>query len=130
MIENIEVSYWQKLLMAAGAFSLFIAICAGSFGAHYLKGSLSEKSLETFEIGIKYQFYQSISIMVIALSMSIFPSSFIKISGILMLLGVIVFSGSLYMLTFTGIKLWGAVTPIGGVTFLIAWMLFIIGIFM
>jgi len=130
MIENIEVSSWQKLLMASGAISLFIAVCCGSFGAHYLKDILSARALETFETGVKYQFYQSLSLMTIALSLSVFPSTIIKFSGILMLLGIFIFSGSLYMLTFTGIKLWGAVTPVGGVTFLIAWLMYIIGIFM
>lgn len=127
-IENMLILNQQKIFLSVGGILAFIAVAAGAFGAHMLKEKLSPSSLNIFEIGVKYQFYHALGLMVIGLTYAMFPSLSLKLAGYLLILGVIVFSGSLYMLALTDVKLWGAVTPIGGIFLLLSWTAFVIAV--
>lgn len=124
----IETLTSQKWMLCLGALSACIAVIIGSFGSHYFKGKLDDYSLQVYEIGVKYQFYHSLAILVIALTSLFFTGFLVKFSAWLMMVGVIIFSGSLYTLAITGVKSWGAITPIGGLFFIISWLAYIIGV--
>ncbi len=117
----------MKLFIIIGAINAFLAVALGAFGAHGLEGKVEPKYLETWETGVKYQMYHALGLIAIGIiSGNVSPSSLLNWSGWLMLIGIILFSGSLYVLTLSGIKVLGAVTPFGGIAFLISWILLIV----
>jgi uncharacterized membrane protein YgdD (TMEM256/DUF423 family) len=114
----------QKLiLLAASAFGA-VSVIIGAFGAHALRAMLeSQGRLETFETAVKYQFYHTLALLVIGLLMYKISDKFLGYAGYSMIGGVIIFSGSLYILCLTGIRWLGAITPIGGVLMIVGWAL-------
>jgi uncharacterized membrane protein YgdD (TMEM256/DUF423 family) len=104
-----------------GAASMFIAVAAGAFGAHGLKHLLSADMLAVYHTAVDYQMYHSLGLILVGLLLSSNDSTGIRRSGWLMLAGIIIFSGSLYLLSLTDILWLGAITPIGGLCFLAAW---------
>ena len=121
----------MPFFIIAGAINAFLAVTFGAFGAHALKEKLSEKYLAIWETAVQYQMYHAIGLIIIGILMS--PSivgqvSQLSWSGYLMLAGIVLFSGSLYVLSLSGIGVLGAITPIGGVAFLIAWVLVIVAV--
>ena len=119
----------MPFFIIAGAVNAFIAVAFGAFGAHALKEKLSEKYLAIWETAVQYQMYHAIGLIVIGILMSsniIGNVSQLSWAGNLMLAGIVIFSGSLYVLSLSGIGILGAITPIGGVLFLTAWVLVII----
>lgn len=107
-----------------GALSGFLSVVLGAFAAHGLKQSLTEKALLTFQTGVEYQMYHSLALLLLGVLMIQWPEqSLLKWSSLLMILGTILFSGSLYILSLSGISRVGIVTPFGGLMFLAAWML-------
>lgn len=101
-----------------------LSVAIGAFGAHGLKKILEETGkLETFETAVKYQFYHVFGIIIIGLILKHYQDSLLTWAGFLMLGGIVIFSGSLYILSLSGVKWWGAVTPIGGVLFVVAWVM-------
>jgi len=114
----------QKLiLLAASAFGA-VSVIIGAFGAHALRATLeSQGRLETFETAVKYQFYHTLALLVIGLLMYKISDKFLGYAGYSMIGGVIIFSGSLYILCLTGIRWLGAITPIGGVLMIVGWAL-------
>ncbi len=114
----------QKLFLIIGSITMALAVGLGAFGAHGLKEILTDEMLDIFETGVKYHFYHAIGLLVIALVAQLIPnSSLLQWSGWLMLAGIIIFSGSLYVLSISGIRWMGAITPIGGLCFILAWIL-------
>ena len=113
----------QSNLSCCGAVLGFLAVLAGAFGAHFLKARLGEGLLATFEVGVRYQMYHALVLLVLPLFKGRAEERGLLRSGWSFLLGVCLFSGSLYLLAFTGITAFGAVTPIGGVLLLIGWVL-------
>ncbi|MBI4851665.1 MAG: DUF423 domain-containing protein [Acidobacteria bacterium] len=111
----------ERVFFALGAISAFIAVAAGAFGAHGLKSRLSSEMLSIFEVGVRYQMYHSFALIAVAWAYSRSPSGLVITSGWLFILGIILFSGSLYALSLTGVKILGAITPFGGLAFLAAW---------
>ena len=107
-----------------GAIGAFLAVGFGAFGAHALKDSLSPYSLGIFHTAVDYQMWHAIGLILIGIVHQQKPTHLLRKAGWFMLSGILIFSGSLYALSFTGIKLLGAITPIGGTCFLIAWLLF------
>ena len=100
-----------------------ISVVFGAFASHALKDRLSDKSLAIWETGTKYQMYHALALMLVAILLSRFPNSTLLIvAGYAFIGGVFIFSGSLYALTLTGIKWLGAITPIGGLAFIIGWL--------
>ena len=98
------------------------AVAIGAFGAHALKPTLMAAGREdTFELAVRYQFYHALALLIVGVLAKDIQSKRLGASAIFFLIGIFVFSGSLYVLSLTGITWLGAVTPIGGICFLIGW---------
>ncbi|AIM16465.1 MULTISPECIES: DUF423 domain-containing protein [Neobacillus] len=118
----------MKTFIIIGAVNAFLAVALGAFGAHGLKDRLEPYYLDIWKTGVQYQMFHAAGLLVIALLLGkAATSSLFTWSGWLMLIGIIFFSGSLYLLSITKIGPLGAITPIGGVCFLAAWVLMMIG---
>lgn len=111
-----------------GAIVMAIAVVLGALGAHTLKGMLSQEMLVVYHTGLEYQFYHAFGLFCVAFVASFSDSKWVKVSGYTMIFGTVIFSGSLYILALTGIKLFGAATPIGGTAFIVAWVLLALSI--
>ncbi|OWY27131.1 DUF423 domain-containing protein [Herbaspirillum robiniae] len=112
-----------RTLVIVGALNMFIAVCCGAFGAHGLKKMLSDEMLVIWHTAVTYQVMHALGMIAVALLMPKFGGAALNWSGNLMLAGIVIFSGSLYLLALTGTRVLGAITPIGGVAFLAAWLL-------
>jgi len=119
----------QQIFLAFGALFGFIGVATGAFGAHLLRSRLSIEFLNTFEVGVRYQLYHAFALIGVALLMHLFPSSWFLTAGWLFMIGTLIFSGSLYILVLTGVKSWGAVTPVGGLLLLAGWFSLFLGSF-
>ena len=118
-----------KTFLILGAFNTFLCIALGAFGAHGLKRLLSADMIAVYHTGVQYHFYHAFGIIVIGFLLLRFPKSrLLPFSGWLMMIGIILFSFSLYALSLTGTRGLGMITPFGGVSFLSAWGLFIYAI--
>ena len=111
----------DRLFFLIGAVSAFVGVAAGAFGAHALKDRLSADMLATFEVGVRYQMYHAFALIAAAWAQARWPGALATASGWLFVAGTIVFSGSLYLLSLTGQRWLGAVTPVGGLAFLAGW---------
>ncbi|MDR7245341.1 DUF423 domain-containing protein [Priestia megaterium] len=117
----------MKLFLIIGAINAMLAVALGAFGAHGLEGKISEKYLEVWKTGVQYQMFHAMGLFVIAFLLSKFPqSSLLTASGWIMFAGIVLFSGSLYVLSTSGIKVLGAITPLGGVAFIVAWIFIVV----
>ena len=105
-----------------GAVLAFLAVAAGAFGAHALSSRLGPEPLQTWETGARYGFYHAIAVLVIALAMHRWPGSLWTKAGWLFVAGTLLFSGSLFALSLTGIRWLGAITPLGGLCLLLGWI--------
>jgi len=103
------------------AASGFLAVAFGAFGAHGLRERLTPDLLAIFEVGVRYQMYHALALFGVALALERWPAPALHVAGWSFIAGTLVFSGSLYILTLTGQRWLGAITPIGGVAFLIGW---------
>ncbi len=114
----------KKIIQTAAIFGA-IAVGIGAFGAHGLKDILAETGrAETFETAVKYHFYHSLSLFMIGILALVKPTwNKLNTAALLIVLGILIFSGSLYILSLTGITWLGAVTPLGGVAFIAGWIL-------
>ena len=110
-----------RRLLCAGATIAGLGVAAGAFGAHGLREQLSLASLETFRTGAGYQLLHGVAIVAIAGAMSHFNRRRMRIAGWLLVIGVVLFSGSLYLLSLSGIRAFGLVTPVGGGVLLLGW---------
>lgn len=118
-----------KTFLILGALNIFFCIALGAFGAHGLKHILSADMLVVYHTGVQYHFYHAFGILISGLLLLHFPNSrFIAVAAWLMMIGIILFSFSLYALSLTGTRTLGMITPFGGVSFLIAWVLLAFGI--
>ena len=118
-----------KLFLILGSALGALSVAIGAFGAHALKHVLETNNrLETFETGVKYQFYHSLALILLGILMQKFDHRLFNYSGYGFFIGILIFSGSLYILSLTGITKWGAITPIGGVTLIFGWVALLIGI--
>lgn len=118
-----------KLFLILGAVNAFLSVGLGAFGAHGLKARLTSDLLAVYKTGVEYHFYHALGLLAVGLVAAQFPqSALVRGSGWAMLAGIVVFSGSLYILSITGIRWLGAITPIGGVAFLVAWALLAVGV--
>ena len=118
-----------KTFLSLGAINAFLCVALGAFGAHGLKNSLSADMLVVFHTAVQYHFYHALALMMIGLILLHFTKSrLITLSGWLMLLGIVLFCGSLYILSLTGVRGLGMVAPFGGLSLLSAWALLATGI--
>lgn len=112
----------SKLVIMLAGINGFLAVSLGAFAAHGLRERLSPELLNTFQTGVQYHMYHALALFGIGVLMVNFPATnLLRISAYLMLAGIVLFSGSLYLLSVTGVRWLGAITPLGGVCFLIAW---------
>ena len=112
----------ERFFFLLGALLAGLGVAAGAFGAHALKNRLSAEMLVTFEVAVRYQMYHAFGLIAVAWAMTRWSSSLTTISGWCFFIGTILFSGSLYLLTLSGVRWLGAITPLGGVAFLIGWV--------
>lgn len=110
-----------RIFFFLGALSAFIGVAAGAFGAHGLKGHIGAELLAVFETGVRYQMYHAFALIAAAWAHMKRPSAIVAASGWLFAIGTILFSGSLYVLSLSGVRWLGAITPLGGLAFLAGW---------
>ena len=112
-----------QLFLTIAALFGGLAVAGGAFASHALRDKLSDRALEIFEVGIRYQMYHALALILVALLLSRAEAGQLPltIAGYAFIAGVLIFSGSLYALSFSGIKWLGAITPLGGAAFLIGW---------
>jgi uncharacterized membrane protein YgdD (TMEM256/DUF423 family) len=115
----------DRFFFLSGAVAAFIAVALGAFGAHSLKTKLSADMLNIFEIGVRYQMYHALGLIAVAWATTRWPDANLNAAGWAFIVGIVVFSGSLYFLSATDIRWLGAITPIGGLAFLIGWAILI-----
>lgn len=111
----------DRTWLVAGSLLAFLAVAAGAFGTHSLRGQLTEEALGWFETGARYQMYHALALLALAALAPRFDAG--PWTGWLFVAGVVIFCGSLYLLAFTGVRWLGAITPIGGACFLAGWAL-------
>ena len=111
----------DRTFFALGSLLAGIAVAAGAFGAHALRARLSPADLTTFETGARYQMYHALALLAVAWAVQQWPGPLPRAAGWLFVAGIVVFSGSLYALVLTGQRWLGAVTPLGGVAFIVGW---------
>jgi uncharacterized membrane protein YgdD (TMEM256/DUF423 family) len=114
-----------KTFLLLGCLNAFLSVALGAFGAHALKTKLTAMdTLTVYQTGVQYHMIHAIALILIALlSDKLGSHSLVTVSGWSLLIGIILFSGSLYVLSISGIKILGAITPLGGVAFLLGWIL-------
>jgi uncharacterized membrane protein YgdD (TMEM256/DUF423 family) len=112
----------DRFFATLGSVSALIAVAAGAFGAHALRARLAPDLLAVFETGARYQMYHALGLLGVAWIASRAPSPLAAWAGWLFLLGTVLFSGSLYALALSGIRIFGAITPLGGLAFMAGWV--------
>jgi len=112
-----------RIFLGIAAIFGGLSVAAGAFASHALKEKLSERAIEIFETGARYQMYHALALLMVALLLSRAEAaqSTLAAAGVAFIVGVVIFSGSLYTLSFTNIKWLGAITPLGGLAFIIGW---------
>lgn len=113
----------ERTFFRIGALSAGIAVAAGAFGAHALRNRLPPDLLQVFETAARYQMYHALALLAVAWAVSRADTSVVRRSGWLFVAGTLFFSGSLYLLALTGIRWFGALTPIGGAAWIAGWAL-------
>ena len=112
----------DRLFVALGAASAFVAVGAGAFGAHALRARLAPDMLAVFETAAHYQMYHALALISVAWVAARWPGGIAPWAGWLFVAGTLLFSGSLYLMALTGMRWLGAVTPLGGLAFLAGWL--------
>ncbi len=105
-----------------GALLAFLAVGAGAFGDHALRGRLTPDLLDVFETAARYQMYHALALLAVAWVGDRWPGAASQAAGWLFVAGIVLFCGSLYLLSLTGVRWLGAVTPLGGLAFLAGWL--------
>lgn len=117
-----------KTFIITGSLLSGLAVAVGAFGAHALKTILASTGrLETFETGVKYHFYHALGLILVGLLMTRFEHKFLAYSGYSFVLGIILFSGSLYLLSTLNMPKLGMITPLGGIAFILGWIFMALG---
>jgi len=112
---------FDRLFLVLGSLFGFLAVALGAFAAHALKARLGADLSATFEVGVRYQMYHALALLAVGLAHRSSPNPLLAASGWLFVVGIVVFSGSLYVLGLSGIRWFGAITPFGGIAFLAGW---------
>jgi uncharacterized membrane protein YgdD (TMEM256/DUF423 family) len=121
----------DRLFITLGALSGFLAVAAGAFGAHALRDRLTAAMLDVFQTGVTYQMYHALALVGVGILLARFSidgSVWLTAAGWLFVGGSVLFSGSLYALSLSGATWLGAITPLGGIAFLVGWLAVAIGI--
>lgn len=116
-------------LVSAGAILAFFGVALGAFGAHALKAKLAADMLAVYQTGVQYHLWHALGVVLIGVLAQLLPASkWIPVAGWTMVAGIVIFSGSLYALSISGVRVLGAITPIGGVALLAAWLMLMYGV--
>ncbi len=110
-------------VIAIGCIFAMLAVALGAFGAHGLKNVLDANTMQVYQTSVQYHMYHALGLIGIGILMHVTSASLLPLAATLMLVGILLFSGSLYILSMTGMRWLGMVTPFGGVCFLVAWAL-------
>ncbi|MGS2721598.1 DUF423 domain-containing protein [Paraglaciecola aestuariivivens] len=116
----------MKVLLGIAAASAMISVILGAFAAHGLKGRITDTLLQAFQTGVQYQMYHSLALILLVILYRLMPHVLVIYSAGFMLAGILLFSGSLYVLALTQIKWFGPITPIGGLCLIIGWALLVL----
>lgn len=111
----------MRFWLAAGAINGFLGVALGAFAAHGLKQKLEPRLFDIWEVGVRYQMYHALALLAVALLKARLGGGLMDYAGYAFLIGILLFSGSLYALALTNIRALGAITPFGGLSFLIGW---------
>lgn len=111
----------DRLFFTLGSLLAFLGVALGAFGAHALKSRVGADLLATFEVGVRYQMYHALALLAVAGAATRWPGPLVTASGWLFVVGIVIFSGSLYVLSLSGIRWLGAITPLGGLALLAGW---------
>ena len=114
--------------LSIGAISGALAVMIGAFGAHGLEDKLSEKMLTVYHTGVEYHFYHTFALLIVGILAAKITSRKLQAAGWCFTSGILIFSGSLYALSISGITVLGAITPIGGLLFIVGWVLLAISV--
>jgi uncharacterized membrane protein YgdD (TMEM256/DUF423 family) len=120
----------MKLFLILGAVNAMLAVILGAFGAHALEAKLTERNmLHVYQTGVQYQMYHALALIAVGVLLGKWPAStLLNGAGWSFFIGIILFSGSLYALSNTGMKFFGPITPLGGLAFIVGWILLIISV--
>ena len=119
----------MKLFIILGSLNAFVGVALGAFGAHGLKTKVAPEMLTVWETAVQYHLVHALGLILVGILCQLMPAaSLVRPAGWLLLAGIILFSGSLYALVLTGTKPLGIITPIGGVAFLVGWLLLALGV--
>lgn len=111
----------ERTFFGLGSVLALLGVAAGAFGTHGLRGTISAQDLATFETAVRYQLIHALALLATAWAATRWPGASVQAAGWLFVVGTVVFSGSLYVLVLAGQRWMGAVTPLGGVCFLLGW---------
>ena len=123
-----KTKHMPRFFLTAGALCAGLAVMLGAFGAHALQSLVTEARLQTFETAVRYQIYHSLGLLLIGVLLEKQVQKPLCNAGYLMLAGIVIFSGSLYLLVLTDTAWLGAITPIGGVCFISGWLLLAVSV--
>jgi uncharacterized membrane protein YgdD (TMEM256/DUF423 family) len=107
---------------ATGAVAAALGVALGAFGAHGLRAHVSADALAIFETGVRYQLIHALALLAVGWAATRWPGPLVAAAGWLLLAGIVLFSGSLYLMTLSGARWLGAITPLGGVAFILGWL--------
>lgn len=115
---------------AIGGVFGFLAVAFGAFGAHVISSHVSSKMMDVYNTGVQFQMYHALALLAVGIALKLGASSpsLVRTAGWLFTIGIVLFSGSLYLLTSSGSLILGAITPLGGVCLLAGWVFFVIGV--
>lgn len=115
-----------RIFLTLGAINAFLCVLFGALGAHGLKHTLTTDMLVIFQTGVQYHFYHALGLILVGLGLltNLSQSRLLKLSGWLMFTGIVLFSGTLYIISVTGIRGLGVIAPFGGLSYMSAWLLF------
>tara|TARA_B100000073_G_C23295482_1_gene396358 strand:- start:83 stop:451 length:369 start_codon:yes stop_codon:yes gene_type:complete len=113
----------MRILLIFGSLFAALSVLLGAFGAHGLKNRLSMEDLAIFETAVRYQMYHALGILLMGVASLYLNEKLVSIPAYFLILGIIIFSGSLFLLVFTNLRWFGAITPLGGLCLIIGWLL-------
>jgi len=118
----------SKTILMIATLLMALAVAIGAFGAHGLKSHLSDEMMQIYKTGVEYHFYHALGLLLVGVLSLNMPSGLLNWSAILLTAGIILFSGSLYVLSITGMTWLGAITPLGGLSFIAGWILLFVAV--
>lgn len=119
----------NRWILATAGLLIALATISGAFGAHALKGTLSPERLDIYETAVRYHFFHALGLLAIGLAARAIDAPMLRWSAVLVVVGIVLFSGSIYALSFSAPRVLGMVTPVGGVALITGWIVFAVAMF-